>query len=507
MKEMKEYLKTLNPQQLEIVKSSKPRIVCMAGAGTGKTHTLISRLKYLVEDKCVDPKSVLVLTFTQAAAKEFESRYHNNTLKVSKSPDFYTFHGFCYNLILNDNILRKKLGYNFDAPTVISDAEQTMIWRQVELECGVKIKKDWKDCNYQPQRSEKFNVELIKKHFNKLLIKRNKITFDKMCFEICELFKTEDDSIKYIQEKYKYIYVDEFQDTDPYQWEFVKSFEKTSELFVVGDIRQSLYRFRNADSEIMKSLVDSDHWETYRLETNYRSSVEICTFANTLLDKFRKYDNLENIHLKGTFSGKGIVDIGQCAFEQLIKSNKLYSGDTAILCRSNKDVQYIETLLSVAHISYRTKVEVPSAVLWMCAFKDEVYCDYLILNCCVEDQLKYLAMKKIATLDIVLYELQLKFPDIVEKINCIKSSKQFEEFKRLYECGNLDLSLLTTSKKDENPPIYVGTIHSVKGLEFDNVYVYGVDGRSFRLNNEDNLNCYYVACTRPKHNLTIVNSL
>lgn len=498
---MEDYLTRLNPQQLEIVTSSEPRIVCMAGAGTGKTHTLISRLKYLTEERQVDPRSILVLTFTRAAANEFESRYRNIS-RGFDTPDFYTFHSFCYNLILNNNVIRAKLGYKFDPPSVISDSEQRTLWRQVELEFNLNLTQEQRAWDYIPKDFEKFKVEAAKKAFNKLLISRNKITFDKMCFEVCDLFKTKDQSISYLVDQYKYIFVDEFQDTDPYQWEFVSSFEDSASLFVVGDLRQCLYRFRNADSEIMKNLVDSSDWKTYKLEMNYRSSIQICNNANKLLERFKMFDNLENLKLVGQFEGENVSDIYIEDFRELIEhSSNPFPEDTAILCRTNKNVDHIQKLLVNNSIKYRTKFQTDDSLFWKAALDPEFYYEYMLTKCVAEDQLKFMARSKIATRDIVLYELELKLPDIADKVREIKQEPKFEEYKQLYYSNSLDLAQFADVHRDDNHGVYVGTIHSVKGLEFDTVYVYNPGGSSFILTDEDNLNCYYVACTRPKRKL------
>lgn len=501
---MTSYLESLNVQQYEVATSLHPKIVCMAGAGTGKTHTLIARMEFLVSELKIDPEKMLVLTFTRAAAKEFEDRYSKLRFSSVYYPTFNTFHAFCYQLILNNNVIREKLGYR-DCPKVINDAECNLLWKQAELETGIKLTQDERKPSFNCKPSREFEVGVVKKKFNKLLVSQNKITFDKMCLSICELFTSNWEGIKYLKDQYKYIFVDEFQDTDSHQWEFIQSFQDISDLFVVGDIRQSLYRFRDADSTIMKSLIENPKWKTFKLETNYRSSQQICNFANNILEKFKAYDSVSNLNLLGRFTGCEVEHTCSSHFEDNIQS--IIQDDTAILCRTNRDVKSIERLLTQSGIKYKVKFESPSIKLWLCALNDSIYLEHLITLCTVEDQLKFLAMKKIASEDIVLYELHLKFPDVVARVNQIKSRDDFEDIKLKYELDKLSLHTLLHNPQDENHEVYVGTIHSVKGLEFKTVYVYNVGDRSFQLNNEDNLNCYYVACTRPKERLVIVESL
>ena len=124
-----------NKQQDEVIKSSAHKIVCMAGAGTGKTYTLIHRLEYLIFEKNVDPESILVLTFTNAAAAEMKSRFHNN-IKSDTTPEFRTFHSFCYSVLCSSKDIQSELGYR-STPNIMSDPELEQIIAEAKMMSGI----------------------------------------------------------------------------------------------------------------------------------------------------------------------------------------------------------------------------------------------------------------------------------------------------------------------------------------------------------------------------------
>lgn len=219
----------LNELQKKVVDSDSKRIVCLAGAGSGKSYTLLSRIDKLV-DSGISADSILALTFTNAAAREMLNRYKKNHGGTQITPKFSTFHAFCYSLIVNNRDVRGKLGYS-KIPMVCVEATLKRITTEAEQATGIKKSDDAKTL------SEKREQEVLTKYIRKKLIEKNMITFDIMCYEVCQLFTQNDDSIKQYFDKYKCVFVDEFQDTDKLQWSFVESF-KNSQIFVCGDVLQ-----------------------------------------------------------------------------------------------------------------------------------------------------------------------------------------------------------------------------------------------------------------------------
>lgn len=131
----------LNTAQKQAVNCDAKNILCLAGAGTGKTFSMISRISRLVDEKSVDTSSILVLTFTNAAACEMRERYRK-THKNQETPLFCTFHSFCYSLISRNSAVARSLGYYKDTPTIADDMTIRKIHTRCRQQCGTKISDD-----------------------------------------------------------------------------------------------------------------------------------------------------------------------------------------------------------------------------------------------------------------------------------------------------------------------------------------------------------------------------
>ena len=227
----------LNKEQQEVVDSTADKILVLAGAGTGKTHCMLERIKKVIRDGAT-PTSILVLTFTNAAAYNMDSRFKGSgTGSFRKlSPEFKTFHAFCYSLIASNLEVRKQLGYS-KVPNIILDAELLTLKRTVKEKYNIKLSDAKLSSGTCLSKSEQFQFDLYKKCLKRELIETNKITFDMLCYDVCELFVSNHTSIRKYFDQYKYIFVDEFQDTDLKQWKFVQSF-KNSKIYIVGDALQ-----------------------------------------------------------------------------------------------------------------------------------------------------------------------------------------------------------------------------------------------------------------------------
>ena len=315
---------SLNEQQQAVVSSNARRILCLAGAGTGKTYTMIARIRRLVADG-VDPRSILVLTFTNAAAFEMEQRYSGSKMRPAATPKFGTFHSFCYGLISQDKFIRTLLGYS-EIPSVATEAETKHIRNEAAMHLGYKLSEAVKD---DKKRSALYAAA------DRIMKQRNLVTFDKMCYDICSLFVHNNGAIKRYKDQYKYVFVDEQQDTDPKQQDFVMSFDE-SNIMVVGDALQAIYSFRGADSSIIKSLSVNPEWEVHKLSENYRSTVEICEFANSMSTYA---DNSYRVAIHSDRHGADVVVIDNYTHnEQFRDMVKRIEPNTAILCRSNAEI-------------------------------------------------------------------------------------------------------------------------------------------------------------------------
>lgn len=524
----------LNKEQTEVVNSNASKILCLAGAGTGKTHSMISRINRLVNEEKVIPMSILVLTFTEAAAFEMEGRYKRNS-KVSLSPTFCTFHKFCYSRIINNLGIRRKLGYS-EIPKVVEDSEYKSIITKLKMKLGLKISDKKLFGKEMLSMKEQYEYNVLQKALTTELKRQNLITFDLMCYEVCELFVNDDPLIQQYKNKYKYVFVDEFQDTDPKQYKFICSFTNSS-LFVVGDIQQAIYGFRGADSSIIKSLADSNEWTTIKLVHNYRSTKQICDFSNNICKLGGDIKEQYVIDLEADRNGPEVKSLyTDVSLKYLLKDNLLKSGmagTTAILLRTNAEVKMIRQILDNMRIAYTTnsnKDEEIESILKCCIDEDfalsylsskldsNTYSEYMRLTVYDDDEYNkfnkfielygnhYAVAKYYSTIRSIksLLNHYNKTPyqkclDICNKLNIYSTNIKLE--------GNTDSEIinavLLATKSNESYNIYVGTIHSSKGLEYNNVLVFGVAGSKFKLTNEENRNIYYVACTRAKDNLTV----
>lgn len=531
-------MKELNEKQLAVVNSTANKILCLAGAGAGKTHTMIERISKLVSDG-VNPESILVLTFTNAAAAEMKCRYLAK-YESDKTPEFRTFHSFCYNLICSDAEVRHAIGY-VDVPSIIQDVTYKKFQTQIKTELHIKLSDEIINGKKQPSITEKPQLDLFNKRLKKLLIQSSLITFDILCYDICGLFKSHNPVIFPYTVKYKYIFVDEFQDTDPKQWEFVSSFEN-AKLFITGDSSQALYAFRGADSSIIKSLADSDEWTTYKLNYNYRSTKQICKFAN---DISREYGS-ERYHIEMVSNRNG-EDVNveylptdyDTEYMDVIELLPELTGTTAILARTNKEVHNIQRWLEESNIEYATNSsDTYTEYILKSVMDDEFRADFLsslldadqyvsymrdisvqhpadkvefLLNNYKTSYIKYMN-DTINSVDIYLNVHLTKNTSMAVISNCCtwvikKFYPQYNDIPEILsptKYGVLDAAweVLSHINKAQNS-IYVGTIHSVKGLEYDNVIVTGVESDAFKITNEDMNNLYYVACTRAKNRLFV----
>jgi len=532
----------LNTQQQSAVYCNDHRILCLAGAGTGKTTTMLSRISHLVK-LGIDPSSILVLTFTNAAAFEMKDRY-KRLHSVSKMPEFRTFHSFCYLLLSSDESIRRELGY-FSTPSIADPAIRKRIIQEAGTITNIKSSIESLSKKKTLTTKERYEYDLLVKTEQKLMKKKNTITFDALSRSICELFSSNSPIVEPYKEKYKYIFVDEFQDTDVTQYKFIESFTN-SDIFVVGDALQAIYGFRGADSSIIKKLSTNPEWTTIKLTENYRSSKNICMFANQhsghanasfRVPIYSEKTGEDVICISNdNFISFGSVDIDTSRY--CIKDAVTREGSTAILCRTNSEVRYIQQDLEKANIVYRSGkhyVDVENVlnsvgdnehlIDWLSSFlNSDRYADYIRASTLATSQ------GRTYTVIDFLHDFGNSSSiasrwDLVKCIRRICKEKHRSVFDRcrdilsVIECDYIELDEnrcvdmksaiqyiheLFTSKDDKpGTDIYVGTIHSVKGLEFDNVYVVGVKGPNFQLKNEENLNLYYVAITRAKNHLVV----
>lgn len=284
------YLELLNKEQKNAVTTIMGPVLCLAGPGSGKTFTLVCRLRYLIEKHCVPPDSILVLTYSKAAAlsmqRRFEQAMQGKTLPVV----FGTFHAICYHILKEHYHYRQNnlLSYTEKIRTLQSILRSISHQPPEEENCEailgcISLFKNGKQIQDIPLPADLEADDFIQiyKEYNHLNRQRGKLDFDDMLLLCLDMFRKEPNVMAHWQKRFAYILVDEFQDCNRIQYEMVKELAHPEEnLFVVGDDDQSIYGFRGASPNIMQRfLQDFRGAERILLGSNYRSRPEIIEAA------------------------------------------------------------------------------------------------------------------------------------------------------------------------------------------------------------------------------------
>ena len=593
-------LSGLNKEQLKAVKHINGPMLVLAGAGSGKTRVLTSRIAYLIENG-VSIDNILAITFTNKAAKEMKDRVINLIGYDAKSMQISTFHSLGVK-ILKENYAR--LGYKSNFVILDSDDSLTV------------IKKIMKDLNLNPKfynardirnkissakneliSVDKFskmefdkNVVTVYDWYNKKLLLNNSVDFDDLLALPIKLFKEYPDILKYYQDKYKYVLIDEYQDTNEAQYVFSKMLcNNHKNIFVVGDNDQAIYAFRGANyKNILNFEKDYPDCKVILLEENYRSTQNILDAANSVIrhNKMRKDKNLwcnNDVGSKVKYV-KVDSDKEECAYvSDKIKSlhdTGVNYEDIAILYRTNAQSRLIEEEMLKTGIPYRV---VGSFYFYNRKEIKDLLCYLRLINNhsddvsfmrvintpkrgigdkTVENIAKEATDKGISLFDAISSGKELAFKnlildmekkcenstltemvDVVLEDSGIKKEltsdksleaeirlENLEEFKSITksyedEYGVISLtdflnevSLVSdiSEHQDSDNKVNLMTIHSVKGLEFDNVFIIGMEEGIFPHYNsinegkasaiEEERRLCYVAITRARKNLWMLNT-
>ncbi|HFU5890809.1 DNA helicase PcrA [Enterococcus sp. SB12] len=373
-----ELLNGMNPRQKEAVLHTDGPLLLMAGAGSGKTRVLTHRIAYLIEEKEVNPWNILAITFTNKAAKEMKERV--NAILVSGGEDVWvsTFHSMCVRILRRDVDF---IGYNRNF-TIIDSSEQLTLMKRILKELNIDPKKydprsilgtisQAKNSLQTPQDFAKmqgsYYEEIAAKcyaAYQKELQYNQCMDFDDLIMNTIRLFEEHPDSLTYYQNKFHYIHVDEYQDTNHAQYTLVNLLAgRFRNLCVVGDADQSIYGWRGADMQnILDFEKDYPDAAVILLEQNYRSTKNILSAANQVIENNsnRKPKNLWTENKEGnkiTYyradnerdETRFIVD----RMQEEIRSNHRNYGDFAILYRTNAQSRVMEETLLKANIPYK----------------------------------------------------------------------------------------------------------------------------------------------------------
>ena len=592
----------LNEQQKQAVLYNEGPLLILAGAGSGKTKVLTTKIAYLIQEKNIDPYNILAITFTNKAAKEMKDRVFNLIGDIAKYIQVSTFHSFGLR-ILRDNC--DVLGY--DRNFVIMDSDDSL----------TVVKRILKEANYDPKvynprairnkisscKNELMTPELYERYatseyekiilevyqkYEKKLQQNNSVDFDDLLILPIKLFRENPSILQNYQERFKYILIDEYQDTNEAQYILTKLLSaKYRNIMVVGDDSQSIYSFRGANyKNILNFEKDYKEAKTIMLEQNYRSTSNILDAANDVIkhNKEKKDKKLwtenatgEKIKYYRAFNERDEAQYAIRKIKELVNKNTQYK-DIAILYRTNAQSRILEEEMLKENLPYRVvgsfyfynRKEIKDLIAYLRLIhnsKDNISLTRVIntpkrgiglktienitnkadeLGISMYDAIssgKELLfkntiedLKKVAE-NITLTELIDKVLDTtgmkeeLEKENSLDAEirlENLEEFKSITKAFEekeglisledflLEISLVSDVEeyKDDDNRISLMTIHSVKGLEFDHVFIVGLEEGIFpHINSlmenselEEERRLCYVAITRAKKTLHLVNT-
>lgn len=594
---------SLNNRQKEAVVNTDGPMLILAGAGSGKTKVLTTKVAYLIEEKNIDPNNILAITFTNKAAKEMKERI----FKLEGNSAFYiqisTFHSFGLK-ILKENC--ELLGYekNF---TILDSDDSLSIIKKIMKELNIDANK------YNPKAiknvisnnkneiidPEKYSLyvntdfdeialEVYRKYEKSLKI-NNAVDFDDLLILPLKLFNNNPGVLQKYQEKYKYVFIDEYQDTNEPQYILSKMISaKYKNITVVGDADQAIFTWRGANyKNILNFEKDYKDAKVVLLEENYRSTKTILNAANNVIknNKVRKEKNLWTQNEEGSkityykaFDEKDESNYVVNEIKKLIEKG-VNPKDICVLYRANAQSRTVEEAFLTSNISYNivgsyafyNRKEIKDLVAYLKLIynnKDDVsllrvinYPKRGIGNKAIEN----LAIKS-NVLDKSLYEVidsgkELEFKNMIEEIkkeeshltltelidmvldkSGIKKSledeksieadiriENLEEFKSIAKAMEINegivsleelldklalVSDVSEQKNDNEDKVTLMTMHAVKGLEYDYVFVVGVEEGLFPHSNslesndelEEERRLCYVAITRAKKKLYLINA-
>ncbi|WP_279083630.1 DNA helicase PcrA [Lactobacillus apis] len=370
----------LNPQQKEAVKTTEGPLLVVAGAGSGKTSVLTRRIAYLVEEKQVLPWNILAITFTNKAASEMREREQKLLGPAANDIWMSTFHALCVRILRRDS---DKIGYgrNF---SIADSAEQLTLVKHIEKELNINPKmyeprgilsaiSNAKNDLLTPQAFEDSAASPFEKmaakvyHEYQKRLKHDQIMdFDDLIMQTLVLFKKDPEVLHYYQNKFRYMLVDEYQDTNQAQYELCHELAaQYKNICVVGDADQSIYGWRGANMENIMNF-ENDYRDTgvqtVKLEQNYRSTGHILSAANAVIDnnRNRKKKNLwtdqgdgEKITYYRAQSGDDEAHFIISKIQEEVDDNNRSYKDFAVLYRTNAQSRTVEEAFVKSNVPYQ----------------------------------------------------------------------------------------------------------------------------------------------------------
>ncbi len=595
-------LDNLNDMQKEAVKSTDGPLLVLAGAGSGKTKVLTTRIAYLVHDLNISPFNILAITFTNKAAKEMKERVVRILGNIGQNIQISTFHSFGLT-ILKEHY--EKLGFekNF---TILDSDDSLAVVKKIIKNMGL----DPKDYNPKAIRNkisgaknelvdvkeyeriasndyEKIVTSVYRSYEDKLLTS-NSMDFDDLLILPIKLFRLYPDVLKSYQERFKYVLIDEYQDTNEAQYILTKMITaKYQNICVVGDDAQSIYSWRGANyRNILNFEHDFKNAKVVLLEQNYRSTKNILDAANFVIknNKMKKDKNLWTDNEVGNkikyHKAENELDEAEYVTKEIMKliENGVSNKDIAVLYRTNAQSRNMEEVLLKENIPYKVvgsfyfynRKEIKDLIAYLKLIYNEyddssleriinvpkrgiglktienINTNALLKGCSLYDAIesgKELEFKKLIeelrldSENLSLTELvddilaktgikkELESEDSIESDIKIEYLEEFKTITKNFEEKNgivsledflAEISLVSDIEEHKNNTdvVTLMTVHSAKGLEFDYVFIIGLEEGIFPHTNslfepsdlEEERRLCYVAITRAKKGLFLVNA-
>ena len=595
-------LEGLNEKQKEAVVTTEGPVLVLAGAGSGKTKVLTTRIAYLIQEKNISPFHILAITFTNKAAKEMKERVVKILGSIGQDMQISTFHSFGLYILRKNYEL---LGYHSNFTILDSDDSLTVI-KKILKEMNLDPKfynpkairnsiSGAKNELIEPHEYSKYTgndfeekVLMVYEKYQERLKRNNSLDFDDLLMQPILLFKNHPEVLKEYQERFQYILVDEYQDTNEAQYILIQMMSaKYRNICVVGDNDQAIYSWRGSNyRNILNFEKDYKEAKTIFLEENYRSTKTILEAANSVIqhNKERKDKNLWtsnedgikiNYHRSESEKDEAFYVITE--IKKLINKGEKPE-DIAVLYRTNAQSRAIEDVLLRENIPYKVigsfyfynRKEIKDLISYLKLIYNE-YDDTSLLRV-INVPKRGIGLKTIESLATKavtnqksIYEIidsgkELKFKEMIESLRQeaenlsltelvelvldktgmkqeliqeksleadirLENLEEFKTITRNFEERNgiisleeflSEISLVSDIEehKDNKHVVTLMTIHSAKGLEFENVFIVGLEEGIFPHRNsfdsieqmEEERRLCYVAITRAKRNLYLVNA-
>ncbi len=582
-------LEPLNKQQKEAVLENDTNLLIIAGAGSGKTKTITHKIAYILNNGYAKAYQILALTFTNKAANEMKERIGNMVKSQAKDIYIGTFHSIALRMLRNE-------GFN---PTIYDTKDQEVLIKEILKTLNIDKKK------YPPRKllSKISNYKLHLKKFDEIpastpyealiqkiykiyetrLEEANAVDFDNIIIKAIEVLKNSDETRQKYSNRFKYIFIDEYQDTNYPQHMFIKLlYDGQNKICAVGDEDQSIYGFRGADvGNIMNFSGEYDNCKIIKLEKNYRSGQNILNAANNVISK-NNFRNKKKLYSDKDGGNVSILSFPSETDEAYFVAKKVESlkaigeklSDIAVLYRTNFQSRIIEEMLVKHSIDYKIvgskkffdRKEIKDTIAYLkltynkddnisfiraveshprgigkrlidkisehSAEKNYAYfqasIDLLENNKLTKKQHKDLSgfinifaeLDKNASASTLIDSILINsgYKKYLEELKEYGRIENIMELKNAAKNNNLSdflegISLFDYSNEVEenSDAVNLMTIHASKGLEFNTVFIVGVEEGLFpnanlketELDMEEERRLFYVAITRAKENLFI----